>query len=102
MACVLYDKDGNALRCEIGEIEYHLQNGYQKNHPDRDLDEVLESEIDKLEDEIEKKEAQIDAREDEVRALAKSKGVKSWHVKSIDNLLKELDELEAEEDAAED
>ena len=102
MACVLYSKDGEMIRCNINEVEYHLQNGYLKNHPGRQIDDALESEIDKLEDEIEQKESQIDEREDEIRALAKSKGIKSWHVKSIDNLLKELDELEAKEDAAED
>ncbi len=102
MACVLYSKDGEILHCNINEVDYYLQNGYLKNHPDRQIDNALEGEIDKLEDEIEKKESQIDEREDEIRALAKSKGVKSWHVKSIDNLLKELDELEAAEDAAED
>jgi len=102
MACVLYSKDGEMLRCNINEVDYYLQNGYLKNHPDRQIDDTLESEIDKLEDEIEQKESQIDEREAEIRALAKSKGIKSAHNKAIDKILKELDELEVAEDAAED
>ena len=32
--------------------------------------------------------------DDDIRQLAKTKGVKSWHIKSIENIKKELEEME--------
>jgi len=34
----------------------------------------------------------VEKTEEEIRALAKEKGIKSWHIKSIDKLMAELKE----------
>ena len=102
MACVLYSKEGEALRCDLSEVDYYLQNGYQKDHPDRVVDKQSDGESDVIEKDIEALESQIDKKEDEIRALAREKGLKRVGNKSIDRLLEELDELEASENAAED
>lgn len=44
---------------------------------------------------VEAEEVQEILSDDDIRQLAKSKGVKSWHVKAIKTLKKELKELEA-------
>jgi len=40
--------------------------------------------------EVELEEVKEILSDDEIRQLAKSKGIKSWHVKKIDNIKKEL------------
>lgn len=104
MACVLYSKDGEPKRCSIEEVSYWLQNGFQKDHPDLKpvIDNQSDGESDVIEKDIERLEDEIDSKEEEIRELAREKGLKRVGNKSIETLLEELDELEAKENAAED
>lgn len=99
MSCVLYNKEGKAIKCEIGEIEYHLQNGYMKDHPDRKMEHPKETEI---ESEIKEKESELESKDEEIRDLARQKGLKRVGKKKIETLLEELSALEGVEDASED
>ncbi len=46
-------------------------------------------------------ESATDEDETELRAKAKEAGIKRWHVKSVDTLTKELEELESKEEGDE-
>lgn len=101
MACVLYDKNGDYILCEIHQVDYYLQQGYVKDEPGNEP-EKTESVVDEVLEEIEEAEEAIKSNEEEIRALAKEKGLKRVGVKSVETLLEELEQLEASEDAAED
>jgi len=62
---------------------------------------ILQNKVDCTWDEEDEESIVVEAEEvkeilsdEDIRELAKAKGIKSWHVKKINNLKKELDELE--------
>lgn len=103
MACVLYDKSGAMILCEISEVDYYLQNGYLKDDPlaikPLQLGTQPSADLDKeITDKIAELEGQLDSKDEEIRALAREKGIARVGKKNIDTLLKEIEALE---DAAE-
>lgn len=79
-----------------GEVKLFVfdENGlYETNHPitmarmKANYEEVIEE----PEEIIEVIEEELEINEKELRQRAKEAGIKSWHVKSIDNLIKELE-----------
>ena len=76
MSVVIY-KNGETSKCEVHELQYQLGDGWSITEEEVKVQEVVE---DKESDE-----------ELEVRAKAKSLGIKSSHNKKLSTLLKEID-----------
>lgn len=86
---LVWDKDNDCVLCKFINGEYYTTDEREK--------EILRNIGFKYDDEDEIPIIEDDAEEENeeyIRQLAKEQGIKSWHVKSIDNLKKELSEME--------
>lgn len=76
-----FDEEG-VLETEDPKIIYILQNKVEGCTCEDATEVLAEKVVDILSD-------------DDLRALAKDKGIRSWHNKKIENIKKELEEMEA-------
>lgn len=96
MACVLYDNNGEMILCKISEVDYYIQRGYLKDDP---ATAKPESALGEITSKLEELENDLSVNEEEIRALARARGIARVGKKNIDTLLREL---EAQEDAPKD
>ena len=86
---IVWDAEKNKVLCKFENQMFKTTDEYIKNKLDKlgyvsdSSDEIVV--VDKVLDE--------NMSEDEIRKKAKALGIKSWHVKSIENILKEIEVL---------
>lgn len=70
---------------------FETENKYLIKRLSQKFESFIDVEFEEVEDAIQEEEKETE--EEEIRLRAKEEGIKSWHVKSIDRLIKELEDL---------
>lgn len=102
MAVMLYHKTGKIRKFEPGVFRSYLKTGeWFKSAEKAQKSNEIDTEIENFKPCHYKKEQLGDAilskmSEKEIRDIAKGKGIEHWHLKSIERLIKEVEEWQPE------